>query len=85
MAGAEYMEPLARIVPMDVKGTSGFDRVSSFGGDFNYDLHVSFTKDQIRQGRIEYNLGTITSDPRYLSEELPGVSVFVVEKMVSCF
>jgi predicted dithiol-disulfide oxidoreductase (DUF899 family) len=63
---------------MDVKGTSGFDRVSSFGGDFNYDLHVSFTKDQIRQGRIEYNLGTITSDPRYLSEELPGVSVFVV-------
>jgi predicted dithiol-disulfide oxidoreductase (DUF899 family) len=43
---------------------------------FNYDSHVSFTKDQIRQGRIEYNLGTITDDPRYLSEELPGVSVF---------
>ena len=30
------------------------------------------------QGRIGYNSGTITADPRYLSEELPGVSVFAV-------
>jgi hypothetical protein len=52
--------------------------VSSFGSDFNYDSHVSFTKDQIGQGRIEYDSGTITADPRYLSEELPGVSVFAV-------
>ena len=53
-----------------------FEWVSSFDNDFNYDFHVSFTKEQLRQGRIEYNFGTITADPRYLSEELPGVSVF---------
>jgi predicted dithiol-disulfide oxidoreductase (DUF899 family) len=53
-----------------------FDWVSSFGSDFNYDFHVSFTNNEINEGRIRYNFGTITSDPRYLSEELPGVSVF---------
>ena len=57
-----------------------FDWVSSFESDFNYDFHVSFTKDQIHQGRIEYNFATITGDPRYLSEELPGVSVFAVRQ-----
>ena len=57
-----------------------FDWVSSFESDFNYDFHVSFTKDQVSQGRIEYNSGTITLDPRYVSEELPGVSVFAVGK-----
>ena len=53
-----------------------FDWVSSYGQEFNYDFHVSFTPEQISQGRIEYNSGTITVDPRYASEELPGVSVF---------
>ncbi len=57
-----------------------FDWVSSFDNDINYDFHVSFTKDQIRQSRIEYNFGTITGDPRYLSEELPGMSVFVAKE-----
>ena len=50
--------------------------MSSFGTDFNYDFRVSFTKDQTHEGRIEYNFGTITSDQRYLTEDLPGVSVF---------
>jgi predicted dithiol-disulfide oxidoreductase (DUF899 family) len=68
--------PLAKIRAYRERMGWGFDWVSSFDSDFNYDFHVSFTKDQIRQGRIEYNLGTITGDPRYLSEELPGVSVF---------
>jgi predicted dithiol-disulfide oxidoreductase (DUF899 family) len=53
-----------------------FDWVSSFGSDFNHDFHVSFPQDQIAEGRIDYNFGTITVDARYQSEELPGVSVF---------
>ena len=68
--------PLAKIRAYRQRMGWRFDWVSSFDSDFNYDFHVSFTKDQIRQGRIEYNFGTITGDPRYLSEELPGVSVF---------
>lgn len=69
--------PLAKILAYRQRMHWRFDWVSSFDSDFNYDCHVSFTKEQIGQGRIEYNFGTITRDPRYLSEEeLPGVSVF---------
>jgi predicted dithiol-disulfide oxidoreductase (DUF899 family) len=68
--------PLAKIRAYQQRMGWDFDWLSSFGSDFNYDCHVSFTKDQIREGRVEYNSGTITADPRYLSEELPGVSVF---------
>jgi hypothetical protein len=50
--------------------------VSSFGSDFNYDFHVSFTQDQVTGGGVDYNFGTITDDARYHSEELPGVSMF---------
>ena len=70
--------PLAKIRAYQQRMGWDFNWVSSFGSDFNYDFHVSFTNDQIHQGRIEYNSGTITTDPRYLSEELPGVSVFAV-------
>lgn len=73
--------PLAKIRAYRQRMGWRFDWVSSFDSDFNYDFHVSFTKEQIRQSRIEYNFGTITGDPRYLSEEeLPGVSVFVLNR-----
>jgi predicted dithiol-disulfide oxidoreductase (DUF899 family) len=72
--------PLAKIRAYRQRMGWRFDWVSSFDSDFNYDFHVSFTKDQIRQGRIEYNFSTITSDPRYLSEDLPGVSVFAMRE-----
>jgi predicted dithiol-disulfide oxidoreductase (DUF899 family) len=70
--------PLAKIRAYQQRMGWAFDWVSSFGSDFNYDFRVSFTKDQILEGRIDYNSGTITTDPRYVSEELPGVSVFTV-------
>jgi len=72
--------PLAKIRAYRQRMGWRFDWVSSFDSDFNYDFHVSFTKDQLRQGRIDYNFGTIQGDPRYLSEELPGVSVFAVRQ-----
>lgn len=53
-----------------------FDWVSSGGTTFNQDFHVTFTREQVASGRIDYNFGTITVDPRYLDQELPGVSVF---------
>src|SRR6185437_5978467 len=71
--------PLAKILAYRQRMSWHFDWVSSFDNDFNYDFHVSFTKDQIQQRKIEYNFGTITSDPRYLVEELPGVSVFALK------
>jgi predicted dithiol-disulfide oxidoreductase (DUF899 family) len=49
-----------------------FPWVSSHGTDFNFDCHVSFTKDQMAKGAVEYNFA-----PReFPSEEAPGLSVF---------
>ena len=52
-----------------------FPWVSSEGGDFNYDYGVSFTKDQVDAAELPYNYG-IMEEARYMSEELPGLSVF---------
>ena len=62
-----------------------FDWVSSHGSDFNYDFRVSFTPEEIASGRIDYNFGTIDVDPRYMSEELPGISVFAKDETGAIF
>jgi predicted dithiol-disulfide oxidoreductase (DUF899 family) len=49
-----------------------FKWVSSLGSDFNYDFHVSFTKEQIAQGQTYYNYEMRASK----SEEMSGISVF---------
>jgi predicted dithiol-disulfide oxidoreductase (DUF899 family) len=49
--------------------------VSSYGSDFNFDFHVSFTEDELASGRIYYNYATI--DEKYGLNELPGISVFI--------
>ena len=72
--------PLPKILAYRKRMGWRFEWVSSFGSDFNYDFHVSFTKEQIDERRIDYNFGTITTDGRYLSEELPGLSVFLKDE-----
>ena len=62
--------PLAKILKYKSRMSWRFEWVSSFGSDFNYDFHVSFMKEQTDQRRIGYNFGTITTDGRYISEEL---------------
>jgi predicted dithiol-disulfide oxidoreductase (DUF899 family) len=52
-----------------------FPWVSSFGNDFNFDYHVSFSKDELAKGEIFYNYDVI-EDPQYQNDELPGASVF---------
>ena len=59
--------------------------MSSRGEDFNHDFRVTFTEDEIAKGRIDYNFGTIVTDPRYLSRELPGVSVFYKDEAGEVF
>ena len=49
-----------------------FKWVSSFANDFNRDHHVSFTKDELEQGKAAYNYTV----GRFPAEEAPGVSVF---------
>ena len=68
--------PIGKIEAYKKRMGFGFPWVSSFGNPFNYDFGVSFTPEQVKSGHIDYNFGTITVDPRYVSEELPGISVF---------
>ena len=67
--------PLNKLLAYKARMGWRFDWVSS-GEEFNRDFRVSFTENEIAKGRIDYNFGTIVTDPRYLSRELPGVSVF---------
>jgi predicted dithiol-disulfide oxidoreductase (DUF899 family) len=53
-----------------------FEWVSTADEDFNRDFGVVFSEDEIAGGRIDYNFGTIVAEPRYLTRDLPGVSVF---------
>src|SRR6266536_5471643 len=49
-----------------------FPWFSSVGSDFNFDYHVSFTPDELKAGKVEYNYRA-TSFPM---SEAPGISVF---------
>jgi predicted dithiol-disulfide oxidoreductase (DUF899 family) len=64
--------PLADIEAVKRRMGWRFRWVSSFGSDFNYDFHVSFTKDQIARGETFYNYhaGAVPL------EDLSGRSVF---------
>lgn len=58
--------------------------VSSYGSDFNFDFHVSFTQDDLATGKIQYNYATI-DEPKYLYDELPGLSVFYKDERGDVF
>lgn len=49
-----------------------FKWVSSFGSDFNFDYHVSFTEEDEKRGKVFYNF----ADMDYMGDEMPGTSVF---------
>jgi predicted dithiol-disulfide oxidoreductase (DUF899 family) len=63
--------PLSEIEAFRQRMGWRFKWVSSHGSDFNYDFHVSFTKDQLAQGEVEYNYDLVEG-----YDELPGLSVF---------
>ena len=66
--------PLAEIEAFKQRMGWRFKWVSSFGSDFNYDYHVSFTKEEMASGKVYYNYEE--RDLRFPSEEASGVSVF---------
>jgi predicted dithiol-disulfide oxidoreductase (DUF899 family) len=64
--------PLAKIEAFKKRMGWDFNWVSSHDSDFNFDFHVSFTKEQAQSGPLYYNY-TMQEFP---SEEAPGLSVF---------
>lgn len=64
--------PLKKIESYKERMGWDFDWVSSNGSTFNYDFSVSFSPEEIKQGKAEYNYGSAKVD----FEEQPGLSVF---------
>ncbi|HJZ96239.1 MAG TPA: thioredoxin family protein [Candidatus Solibacter sp.] len=55
--------------------------VSSNRNSFNWDFHVSFTKDEMNKGEVFYNFGM----NRFPSDEAPGASVFFKDEAGAIF
>ena len=64
--------PLAEIDAFKKRMGWKFQWVSSYGSDFNFDYHVSFTPEEKSRGEVYYNY-VMDKFPR---EEGPGFSVF---------
>jgi predicted dithiol-disulfide oxidoreductase (DUF899 family) len=64
--------PLAKIEEFKKRMDWRFKWVSSYGGDFNTDFHVSFSEEELAQGKVDYNY-TMQEFP---SAEAPGLSIF---------
>jgi predicted dithiol-disulfide oxidoreductase (DUF899 family) len=64
--------PLAKIEAFKKRMGWRFKWVSSSGSDFNADFQVAFTKEEMAQGKVDYNY-TMQEFP---SAEAPGLSVF---------
>ncbi|MBL8906761.1 MAG: DUF899 domain-containing protein [Rhizobiales bacterium] len=65
--------PLSKIEPFKRRMGWRFDWVSSFGSDFNYDFNVSFRREDIAEGRAEYNYRPLDFE----IGDLSGVSTFI--------
>jgi predicted dithiol-disulfide oxidoreductase (DUF899 family) len=67
--------PLAKIQAYKARMGWKFPWASSFGSDFNFDYHVSFTKEDLESGKVFYNFREISGDDA--NDELPGMSAFI--------
>lgn len=66
--------PLNEIAAYKTRMGWRFPWVSSAGTDFNHDFHVSFTKEELASGEVEYNFTQVPTDRA--NDELPGLSAF---------
>lgn len=75
--------PLSEIEAYSKRMGWTFPWASSAGSDFNFDYGVSFTKDQLANGRVTYNFEEV--DAQGMPEELPGLSVFAKDEAGNVF
>jgi predicted dithiol-disulfide oxidoreductase (DUF899 family) len=73
--------PIAEIEAFKKRMGWRFHWVSSFGSDFNYDYHVSFTAEERAVGKVNYNYDLM----KFPSEEGPGLSVFAKDQAGNVF
>jgi len=75
--------PLAEIEAYKKRMGWKFPWVSSFGSPFNYDFHVSFTKEDLAKGSVDYNFTQTPSEKAH--DELPGLSAFYKDEAGTIF
>jgi predicted dithiol-disulfide oxidoreductase (DUF899 family) len=75
--------PLAEIAAYKARMGWRFPWVSSHGSDFNFDYHVSFTPEDIADGKVFYNFAEI--DAAQAAPELPGLSAFYKDEAGEVF
>lgn len=75
--------PLGEIQAYKARMGWKFPWASSFGEDFNYDYHVSFTQEQLAQGSVDYNFRQTPSERA--NDELHGLSAFFQNKKGEVF
>jgi predicted dithiol-disulfide oxidoreductase (DUF899 family) len=73
--------PLAEIEPYQRRMGWRFKWLSSNGNDFNFDYHVSFTKEEEAKNKVYYNYRM----GEFMSDELPGLSVFYKDEKGEVF
>jgi predicted dithiol-disulfide oxidoreductase (DUF899 family) len=73
--------PLKKITAFKRRMGWRFKWVSSHGSDFNFDYHVSFTKEEEKKNKVNYNYTT----GEFMSDELPGLSVFCKDESGDVF
>ena len=66
--------PLEKLLAYRKRMNWRFPWVSAFGSDFNFDYHVSFTKEALASGKVMYNYRE--TDAADAHDELPGLSAF---------
>ena len=77
--------PLAEIQAYKTRMGWGFPWVSAFENDFNYDYHVSFTKDELATGQLFYNFTKLPVPPNSTNTEMFGVSAFYKDESGEIF
>ena len=75
--------PLAEIAAYKTRMGWRFPWVSAHGSDFNYDHHVSFTPEDLADGKVFYNFAEI--DAAHAAAELPGLSAFYQDETGDVF
>jgi predicted dithiol-disulfide oxidoreductase (DUF899 family) len=73
--------PLPEIAAFKKRMGWQFKWVSSYGSEFNFDYHVSFTNSEMASGKVYYNYGLC----EFPSEEGPGASVFYKDESGEVF
>jgi predicted dithiol-disulfide oxidoreductase (DUF899 family) len=77
--------PLPEIEAYKTRMGWRFPWVSAFGSDFNYDYHVSFTKENLASGKAIYNFSETPVPAKPADTELPGLSSFYKDESGDIF